>query len=227
MERTNGTTVALVDRHVLFSECLALALERRNYSCHVVSVADDAMLPDRVLGRLRAVRPRVLLVNVELGQTYSGVDLVAPMVRAGVAVVVITETVDEALWGRCLAEGARVVLSKNMSLASVVSVVRRVSQDQVVLDRSERDRLIGIHRRHAVEHRMLQQRLRRLTTHEGQILRHLMVGHTVREIAARRHVSVATVRSQVKAILRKLELSSQIAAIAAARHAGWDARHCH
>jgi DNA-binding NarL/FixJ family response regulator len=222
MERTSRTTVAIVDHHALFTQCLALVLELRHFSCGVVPPGDAAQT-DRILAELLAVRPEVLLVNADLGQNCDGVGLVAPMVRAGVAVVVITETVDEPLWGRCLVQGAHVVLSKSARLASVISVVRRVSQDQLVLDRSERDRLIGVYHRQAVERRELQLRLRRLTMHEGEILRHLMAGLTVREIAAVRVVSEATVRSQVKAILAKLELSSQIAAVAAARHAGWSA----
>jgi two-component system nitrate/nitrite response regulator NarL len=48
-----------------------------------------------------------------------------------------------------------------------------------------------------------------------------MAGRTVQEIAAEAVVSVATVRTQVRAVLRKLDVPSQVAAIGRARAAGW------
>jgi two-component system, NarL family, nitrate/nitrite response regulator NarL len=113
-------------------------------------------------------------------------------------------------------------LPKRTSRRSVISVVRRVSQGQPVLDRSERDRLIAVHRRQTQHERVELDRLRDLSPQEREVLRHLMAGHTVGEIAALRVVSVATVRTQVKAILAKLDLSSQLAAVAVAHRAGWE-----
>jgi len=40
-------------------------------------------------------------------------------------------------------------------------------------------------------------------------------------IAARQFVSLGTVRTQVRSILRKLEVNSQLAAVATVRNAGW------
>ena len=48
-----------------------------------------------------------------------------------------------------------------------------------------------------------------------------MDGSTVREIATTSVVSEATVRTQVKSILGKLEVSSQLAAVGLAHHVGW------
>ena len=43
----------------------------------------------------------------------------------------------------------------------------------------------------------------------------------MREIATSSVVSEATVRTQVKSILAKLQVSSQLAAVGLANHAGW------
>ena len=67
----------------------------------------------------------------------------------------------------------------------------------------------------------MQARLDLLTTREREVLAHLMLGRTVREIAARSVVSEATVRTQVKSILAKLEVTSQLAAVGLAHHVGW------
>jgi len=53
-----------------------------------------------------------------------------------------------------------------------------------------------------------------LTDRERQVLASLANGLTAGEVARRHGVSVGTVRSQIKAVLRKLDVHSQVAAIA-------------
>jgi DNA-binding NarL/FixJ family response regulator len=48
-----------------------------------------------------------------------------------------------------------------------------------------------------------------------------MNGQPVRDIARQSFVSEATVRTQVKSILAKLGVTSQLAAVGAAHQAGW------
>lgn len=50
-----------------------------------------------------------------------------------------------------------------------------------------------------------------------------MQGRTAREIAQTDGLSESTVRTHIKAILAKLEASSQVAAVASAYQAGWRA----
>ena len=56
---------------------------------------------------------------------------------------------------------------------------------------------------------------------ETEVLGHLMKGRAVRQIAERGAVSEATVRTQVKSILAKLEVTSQLAAVGVAHRVGW------
>ncbi len=60
-----------------------------------------------------------------------------------------------------------------------------------------------------------------LTEREKVVLAELMEGHCAEEIANAAFVSISTVRSQIKAILQKLGVNSQLAAVAFARRAGW------
>ncbi len=60
-----------------------------------------------------------------------------------------------------------------------------------------------------------------LTDREKVVLAELIEGHCAEEIANAAYVSISTVRSQIKAILQKLGVNSQLAAVAQARRAGW------
>ncbi|MDF1603566.1 LuxR C-terminal-related transcriptional regulator [Nocardioides sp. YIM 152315] len=69
--------------------------------------------------------------------------------------------------------------------------------------------------------RRTRRNLARLTAAEARILWRLMQGSSVTEIARAHVVSVATVRSQIRALLAKLEASSQLSAVALAWQVGW------
>jgi two-component system, NarL family, nitrate/nitrite response regulator NarL len=60
-----------------------------------------------------------------------------------------------------------------------------------------------------------------LTYREQVVLAELIEGHCAEDIAKGAFVSISTVRSQIKAILQKLGVNSQLAAVALARRAGW------
>ena len=60
-----------------------------------------------------------------------------------------------------------------------------------------------------------------LTEREQVVLAELIEGHRAEDIAKAGFVSISTVRSQIKAILQKLGVSSQLAAVAMARRTGW------
>jgi len=62
----------------------------------------------------------------------------------------------------------------------------------------------------------------RLTTRERIVLGALMDGASAEEIAKSSFVSLATVRSQIRSILEKLSVHSQVAAVALAHRLRWD-----
>jgi DNA-binding NarL/FixJ family response regulator len=96
-----------------------------------------------------------------------------------------------------------------------------LSERRPVLAREDRERLIGEFRREQSVARDLRRKLESLTPRERSVLAHLMLGRPVREIAQVSFVSEATVRTQVKSILAKLEVTSQLAAVGAAHLVEW------
>ena len=60
-----------------------------------------------------------------------------------------------------------------------------------------------------------------LTAREAAVLADIMLGRPADVIASAHYVSLATVRSQIRAILRKLGVNTQLAAVAMAHRCGW------
>ena len=213
--------IVIVEDHVLFAESLELALMVEGYDVRRVTIPDKEQSPGALITAVTRRRPRVVLLDLDLGRFGDGEKLIAPLARAGINVVVVTASVDRARWGEAVRYGARKVLAKSRPLNDILATVRRINQGLQVMSREEREELLktwASERSGLVE---LENRLGLLTVREREVLAHLMKGHTVREIASASVVSEATVRTQVKSILAKLDVTSQLAAVGLAHKVGW------
>lgn len=220
MLRHGLTRIALVDRHVLFTDCLTSALERRGYDVRGVFL--PSVVPvDRVAREVRAFAPRAVILSAPVSAHGASETLVSLFTAARIPVVVIIADNDDAECGGFVARGAGAVLPMTAEFAVLCEVVQRLVVGSPVISWKDKHRLIAAYGAEAgVRHRD-RDRLERLSPNEAEILRLLMAGCSPTEVARVRVVSVATVRTQVKAILSKLEVSSQISAVASAHRAGW------
>jgi len=122
-------------------------------------------------------------------------------------------------WGAVLSRGVIAVLPTSTGLDDLVVAVSAAAAGGSVMDETVRRRLVREWRLVEDEERRLVARMESLTAREMNVLSLLYDGRSVRGIAELAGVSEATVRSQVKAVLRKLEVNSQLAAVAAYRRA--------
>ncbi|NGN93013.1 response regulator transcription factor [Nocardioides sp. KC13] len=219
--------VVIVEDHTLFAESLELALTFEGYDAHRVDLPQDPHSEPSSEAKLTSLimrsQPRIVLLDLDLGKHGSGTRLIAPLARTGTDVVVVTGSTDQARWGHALHVGARTVLPKTVPLGEILGTVRRLNYGHSVLDVDERERLIRAWVGQEQDIIETRRRLAQLSRRESQVLEHLMDGLTVGEIAKLRVVSEATVRTQVKSILAKLGVSSQIAAVSLAHKAEWRA----
>jgi len=216
-----GTRVVIIEDHELFAETLEIALTMEGYDVHRLPAPSASASPKLLLSTVARLEPRIVLLDLDLGAFGDASRLITPMAKQGANVVVVTATTDQARWGGCLFFGARRVISKSRPLNDILSTVRRLSQGLPVQDRVQREELLKIwHEEHQVQEQT-RARLETLTNREREVLGRLMDGQTVRDIARSSVVSEATVRTQVKSILAKLQVSSQLAAVGLANHAGW------
>ena len=213
--------VLIIDDHMLFAESLELALSLEGYDVRRLELPADggSMATLRSLA-LRA-NPRTVLLDLDLGRFGDGMNLIAPLARARVNVVVLTASEDLGRWGGCMRLGARKVLPKSGALQQALSTVRRLHQGLPVTSSAELETLLDEWAQQRKAHDDLRRRLDMLTPRERQVLGSLIEGRTVRAISQKSVVSEATVRTQVKSILSKLEVSSQLAAVGMANQVGW------
>ena len=188
-----------------------------------IEVPADPGSPGALVAAILKQEPLVVLLDLDLGRFGDGVRLIEPIARAGANVVVVTGSTDLARWGDAVQAGARKVLSKSQPLHDILATVRRIIAGLPVMDREEREELVAEWTRMREELQEVRERLEQLTNRESVVLGHLMKGRAVRQIAGLSTVSEATVRTQVKSILAKLEVSSQLAAVGMAHEIGWRA----
>jgi two-component system, NarL family, nitrate/nitrite response regulator NarL len=213
--------ILIIEDHMLFAESLELVLSVEGYDVRRINVPDNAGSPGSLLSSLVRLRPRIVLLDLDLGRFGDGVRLIAPLAKAGINVVVVTASSDRGRWGEAIRYGARTVLSKAQPLSNILATVRRINEGLPVMTHQEREDLLRTWHQQRSELQELLSRLALLTARESQVLGRLMQGRTVHDIATLSVVSEATVRTQVKSILAKLEVSSQLAAVGMAHQVGW------
>ena len=211
--------VLIIEDHAVLAQGLGVALRAIGYRTHVVVPAGGR---DAILAEAATFGPDVVLLDLHLGgDTGDSYGLIRPLSGEGAAVVVLTGEEDPAPLGRCLEAGAAGVLRKTESLDEVSDAVARAANGESVISvRGSQDLLAALSIRRAETSARLAP-FATLTRREQEVLAHLIGGHSAESVASSCFVAVATVRSQIRAILRKLRVSSQLQAVALAREAGW------
>ncbi len=209
--------IAIVDDHRLLVQALGLTLEAHGMQVVVPDLADPSVL----LAGLVEGRPDLILLDLDLGDAGNGADLVRPLVEAGLRVLVVSASTDVEQVAHAIELGAVGVVAKNGELTVLVEAILAAARGREVMAPRERLHLIDA-AGSCRERRMAQLApFGHLTRRECEVLRELTEGHLVAEIARRSVVSEATVRAQVRCILTKLGVRSQLEAVAVARRTGW------
>ncbi len=210
--------VLIVEDHPLIATGLQLALTARGWQVETTSGPTAA----EVIEHAATFQPECVLLDIHLGDDVgSGVDLIRPLRRTGAAVVMLTGETDRIVLASCLEAGAHGWIGKCAFLDEVVASIEDVLAGQTLIGRASREAMLDELRvRRASLHRTLSP-FERLTPREQRVLGALVDGASAEEIADHHFVALTTIRSQIRAILQKLGVRSQLAAVAQAHRAGW------
>lgn len=217
-----GGPVLLVDDHALFAQSVQIGLGAAGIPAARVAPRSAA----EIIAHCSVAAPATVLLDLRLGTGEGGVpidglDLVQPLTAAGCRVVVVTGETGDDVWGTAVERGATTVLAKDTDLDALVDVVTAVRDGHRVLDEGRRQDLLAAARRQRTADEARLAPFRSLSPREDEVLAALAAGLPAASIAAAGYVSEATVRTQIRAVLTKLGVTSQLQAVALARRAGW------
>jgi DNA-binding NarL/FixJ family response regulator len=214
---TASRRLLIVDDHELLAQALAAALAAEGLDVQRAT----SLEPEAVIHQAEDVRPDVVLLDLHLIGA-SALPMVRPLHDLGSTVVMVTGETDRARLAECVEAGAVGVVAKSAPFDELVAAISEAAELGSLLTKHQREELLGELRRQRAEERTRLEAFQRLTPKEQWVLGRLIEGDSAEMIAADAVVSLATVRSQIKSILTKLGVHSQLSAVALARSAGWE-----
>jgi NarL family two-component system response regulator LiaR len=193
---------------------LARRLVRDILNSAGVTVTAEAANGREAVERTLEHRPDVVLMDVIMPQ-LDGIAATRRIIerRPEQVVVLLTRAGDEDLALLGLRAGAAGYLQKEMELESLPRVLRGAAAGEAAISRTMTRQLIEHLRTVPDEGRALRPVRSRLTAREWEVLDLLCDGRNTSQIADELVLAQETVRSHVKSILRKLDVSSRREAI--------------
>lgn len=216
-EMNGRTRIAIVEDHRLLAETVGLALHVEGHDVVVVDLDDE----DKLLASVAADPTTLVLLDLDLGLLGDGTRLIPQFVNAGAHVLVVTGVRDRIRLAATLEAGAIGFVAKDTPFDDLLEIIKMAAAGESVVDPNDRFQLLAELRTDRKEARRRNAPFEALTHRERQVLIALSEGKSVEAIASEWVVSTATVRTQVRGILTKLDVNSQLAAVAKARAAGW------
>ncbi len=205
--------VLVVEDHALVAIGLKLALSARSWAVETIS---GPTAPD-VIAHAYRFEPQCVLLDIHIGGGVgSGIDLIGPLLLTGAQVVMLTAETRRMVLAECVEAGAAGWIGKGAVLDEVDSTLRHVVAGGTVMGRADRAALLDELRLDRAGTLRASATFERLTHREALVLGALIDGLSAEEIAAAHFVALTTVRSQIRAVLQKLGVRSQLAAVAVA-----------
>jgi DNA-binding NarL/FixJ family response regulator len=207
--------VLIIDDHELFSTSLRMALRSQGFAAHQVPLARLA----QVLSTPCPAPAGLVVLDLDLGKDaagnwVNGADLVGQLRSLGWQVLIVSGSVDKPGVAVAIVAGAMGSVPKSSSFETLLETVAKAASGRPVMTETERQGWLHRHRGYVAQERELSRRLSRLSVREREVLELLAEGHRAVAIAERFVVSLTTVRTQIRSILAKLEVTSQLEAVA-------------
>ena len=211
--------VAIVEDHELLAESLFYVLQDEGYEAAVVSGPTLEEIGDTLI----SFRPEVVLLDLNLGPRIGSA---LPLVRRlstydEIRVVIITGVEDRMKLSESIEAGAVGLISKAASFESLRVAIKEAVESDAAMTEIERQEWLAELRRFRAADERRRKPFERLTPREREVLARLCEGHSANQIAEEAYVSLSTVRSQIRAVLMKLGVGSQLEAVAVAHRSGW------
>lgn len=210
------TRVLLVEDHRLVAQALEMGLRGEGFEVRSTD-GDPPALP----ALLAEFPADVVLLDLYLADRRSGIDLLPTLIAPGRRIIVLTGESDPTVLAEALAAGADAVLEKAIPFPELVRELSAILRGESVSAETRRLQVLRDARAARARQRGRLAPFALLTRREEAVLAMLVEGRQAAEIAEGSYVSLSTVRSQIRSILTKLGVRSQLGAVSMAVKAGW------
>lgn len=211
--------VAVLAEGNLVGETIVLALSAQD-----IAVKDFPYPRSRV--EMLEIRRLINSIDAQVGVVVAEIDDVAQwrgvmslVETVPLKWVLVTGSSNAPRWGGLVAAGCQGIVSMTNGIDTLVQAVRSLARGGPGMNPAIRDQVLEAWDRLGPERRDLIKRIAALSPREWQVLGMLNDGQSITTIAEAGGVSEGTVRSQVRAIRQKLNVKSQLAAVAAYQEA--------
>jgi DNA-binding NarL/FixJ family response regulator len=200
--------ILIIDENDLVSQTLATSLVLLGFDA---SISSD-WGADGLSAAMRDLQPSVIIIRATPNTLSERLRLVPRAGATGSAVLLLSEPLDLAGQDAATEAGVAGVLATSDPMDRILDAVQFADTlGRVEETNTSRVSALPGRTRGAANN------FGKLSAVESAVLQRLGDGLSPAQIAAERYVSVSTVRSQLKAIYRKLGVRSQVAAVAVAR----------
>lgn len=211
--RRRGLRVLIADDDPLARRAIRSALE----GSPGYEICGEAVSGTEAIALASSARADVIVMDVIM-PGLDGIAATRRILRANpdTKVVVFSATSDDDLALLALRAGAMGYLTKGIDLAALPRVLRRVVEGEAAIPRALATKLVQRFRLLPERSEGVRPVRSELTAREWEVLDLLCADRSTAQIAAELEMSVETVRSHVKHILRKLGVHSRTEAVLAA-----------
>jgi DNA-binding NarL/FixJ family response regulator len=218
------TRILIVDDHVLFRVGIAQILSKEE-GLEVVGEAEDAR---SAMDAALELSPNIILMDLSL-PSPGGIETTQKIKRElpSVSIIVLAVQEDEDALFDAIKAGAAAFVLKDISPDDLVSVIRRVSNgeylinDRVFSQPSVASRVLKEFRELAAYGQSEVPIFAPLSPREVQILDNIAQGMTNKQVAYTLTISEQTVKNHMSSILRKLSVNDRTQAVVYAMRQGW------
>lgn len=205
--------VLLADDHNLVRAALVRIVEDSGGMKVVAEAADGR----EAIRKVHQTRPDVAVLEIFM-PGMDGLEAVRRLRKAypKLPILILTRHEEQQYAVRAIGAGANGYLSKHSSPEQLVRAVHQVYGGGRYLSEAAGESLA----QHLADGPLRRSPLDSLSNREIQVLRHLALGHTVREVAQAHHLSINTVNCHRLRLMRKLNLrnNSELSLFALQNH---------
>lgn len=217
--RGEAPRVVVLASGLVVGQTMALALQAHEFE--VRSLESPHSRPELLETRklVNEFRAEIGIVVAEINDVAQWRDVLSLIETIPLRWLLVTGSSDAPRWGGLVAAGCQGVVPMTDGLDALVNAVRSVADGGPGMSPAVRDQVLAAWERLGPQRHELLKRISALSPREWQVLGMLNEGQSITTIAQAGGVSEGTVRSQVRAIRQKLNVKSQLAAVAAYQEA--------